>query len=304
MVPASGKRILWLELPAPVRGRIEQIIGGGPVVRADSQSGGFSPGSADRVVTDGGRRAFVKAVTPAINERSAELARDEMRITALLPEQAPVPRMIGGFDDGEWVVLVLEDIEGVHPRTPWIDREMDAAVGALKGLAQALTPAPSSMPSAGDKFAGNFTGWDRVAADPPAGLDPWERDHLPELRAASARTLAALHTGNTLAHCDIRADNMLVRPDGGVIIVDWPWAAVAPQWFDRVLLATNVVVHGGDPERVIDGIDRRIVTDAFAGFAGMFRDVGRLPPPPGIPTVRAFQRWQADALLPWLKAEI
>ncbi|MDY7084291.1 MAG: hypothetical protein SYR96_04235 [Actinomycetota bacterium] len=28
--------------------------------------------------------------------------------------------------------------------------------------------------------------------------------------------------------------------------------------------------------------------------AGFLRDFSRLPPPPGLPSVRAFQRWQAD----------
>ncbi|MEV4345719.1 aminoglycoside phosphotransferase family protein [Actinoplanes sp. NPDC049596] len=304
MVAATGKRITWLELPGAVRARVEQIVGGGPVVGADSQPGGFSPGSADRVVTETGRRAFVKAVTATINARSAEMARDEMRITALLPERVPAPRLIGGFDDGEWVVLVLEDVAGAHPRTPWVSSEIDAAVTALAELARATTPAPSGLPRAGDQFAHEFRGWERVAADPPADLDPWARDHLPELQAAAARTLDRLGTGDTVAHCDIRADNMIVRPDGRVVIVDWPWAAVGPGWWDRVDLASNVWVHGGDPERVIEGIDRRIVTDAFAALAGMFSDICRLPPPPGIPTVRAFQRWQAEALLPWLKAEL
>lgn len=271
---------------------------------ADSQPGGFSPGSADRVITDRGRRAFVKAVAATINARSAELARQEMRITALLPEAAPAPRLIEGFEDGEWVVLVFEDVEGAHPRTPWVESEIDAAVTALAELARLTTPAPPGLPRAADEFAGNFEGWDRITADPPADLDPWLRDHLPELRAASARTIDRLRTGDTLTHCDVRADNMLVRPDGRLVIVDWPWASAGPDWWDRVILAANVWVHGGDPVRVIEGIDRRIVTDSFAAFAGMFFDICRLPPPPGIPTVRAFQRWQADALLPWLKAEM
>ncbi|MFF5084361.1 aminoglycoside phosphotransferase family protein [Actinoplanes sp. NPDC000266] len=304
MVPATGKRITWPELPGAVRARIERIIGGGAVVTAVSQPGGFSPGSADRVVTASGRRAFVKAVTPAVNARSAELARDEMRITAMLPEGVPAPRLIDGFDDGEWVVLVLEDVEGAHPRTPWVESEIDAAVTALAELDRALTPAPPGLRNAGDLFAEDFAGWDRVAADPPAGLDPWERDHLPELRAAAVRTVERLRTGDTVAHCDIRADNMIVRPDGRVVIVDWPWAAAGPRWWNSVDLAANVWVHGGDPERVIEGIDRRIVTDAFAALAGMFRDICRQPPPPGIPTVRAFQRWQADELRRWLTAEM
>lgn len=303
MVTAAGTRIGWCDLPAEVRERIEEIVGG-RVVEAVSQTGGFSPGTADRVVTADGRRAFVKAVTPALNERSAELARRETRVTSALPGHVPAPRVLGSFDDGDWVVLVLEDIEGAQPRTPWAETEIDAAVTALAQLADALTPAPLPVPAVTDIVAEGFGGWRRLAADPPADLDPWAAGRLPDLIAASERALAAASGGDTLAHCDIRADNMLVRPDGRVVIVDWPWASTAPIWFDRVLLALNVTVHGGDPERVIEGLDRRMVTDLFAGFAGFFRDISRLPPPPSLPSVRAFQRWQADALLPWLRREL
>jgi aminoglycoside phosphotransferase (APT) family kinase protein len=297
-------RIGWRDLPDAVRSRAEEIIGD-RVVSAESQAGGFSPGTADRVVTGSGRRAFVKAVTPAINERSAELARQEMHITAALPEHAPVPRMLGGFDDGEWVVLILEDVDGANPRTPWVPSEIDAAVTALAELAAAVTPSPvPGAPSAVDAMADNFAGWHKIAADPPADLDPWLAERLNDLRAAADRGLAAVATGDTLVHFDIRADNMLIRPDGRVVIVDWPWGCVGPAWLDRLLLGLDVLVKGGDPARVFEGIDPGEVTDVIAGIDGMFEYVCRLPPPPGIPTVRAFQRAAADAIRPWLREHL
>ncbi len=304
MVRAAGVRIGWRDLPAGIRARAEQIIGS-RVIEAVSQPGGFSPGTADRVRTADGRRAFVKAVTPAINTRSAELTRRELRITAALPADAPVPRLLGGFDTGDWVVLVLEDIEGTHPRTPWVGSEIEAATAALRDLAAALTPAPAiGLPRAADQLRGDLTAWDLVAADPPAGLDPWELDHLPDLRAAGARGLAAIATGDTVVHCDIRADNILVRPDGRMVIVDWPWASVGPAWLDTALLAMNVAVHGGAADRIVAGAGPDVVVDVIAGVTGMLRHYGRLPPPPGLPTVRAFQRFQADALVPWLRARL
>jgi Ser/Thr protein kinase RdoA (MazF antagonist) len=213
--------------------------------------------------------------------------------------------MLGGFDDGEWVVLVLTDVEGVHPRTPWVEPEIDAAVTALRELAVALTPAPPiDLPTAADNLAGGFAGWDQVAADPPADLEPWVAERLPDLRSSAARGLTALSTGETLMHCDIRADNILVRPDGRMVIVDWPWGCVGPAWLDTVLLAMNVIVHGGNADRVIADLDSQVVTDVMAGITGMFRHMCRLPPPPGIPTVRAFQRWQSDTLLPWLRPRL
>jgi Ser/Thr protein kinase RdoA (MazF antagonist) len=68
--------------------------------------------------------------------------------------------------------------------------------------------------------------------------------------AAAVRGLAAIAAGNTLTHRDIRADNILVRADGGIVFVDWPWGCVGPAWLDTVLLALNVIVHGGDGDRL------------------------------------------------------
>ncbi|WP_412748909.1 aminoglycoside phosphotransferase family protein [Krasilnikovia sp. M28-CT-15] len=303
MVAAVGVRIRWADVPAHVRDAIEEILGS-PVVAAESQPGGFSPGTADRVRTAAGGAAFVKAVSPALNERSTELARQEARISAALPVHAPVPRFVGSYDDGDWVALVLEDIEGRHPYTPWRPDELAAAVRGLRLLATALTPSPmADLPMAADRLADNFAGWDRLAADPPPDLDPWARDHLDELRAAARWALTTLD-GDTLCHCDVRADNMLLRPEGTVVVVDWPWGCVGPDWLDTVLLAENVIVHGGDPAPVLTGIDPRTVTAIMAGLAGYFVDRARQPPPPGIPTVRAFQRAQGEALLPWVRARL
>jgi hypothetical protein len=89
-----------------------------------------------------------------------------------------------------------------------------------------------------------------------------------------------------------------------MVIVDWPWASVGPAWLDTALLAMNVAVHGGDTDRIVAGADPSAFVDVIAGVTGMFRHQGRLPPPPGLPTVRAFQRFQADALRPWLRARL
>ncbi|GAA1604092.1 aminoglycoside phosphotransferase family protein [Actinoplanes couchii] len=305
MAQPGGVRIGWADLPGPVQRDIEQIIGGGPIVAADSQAGGFSPGTADRVRTAAGARAFVKAVTPALNEQSAELARQELRITAALPRHTAVARVLGGFDTGDWVVLVLEDIEGSHPAVPWVVPDIKAAATALRGLAGVLTPAPvAGLPTVVEKYGEEFSRWDDLAADVPDDLDPWAVAHLDQLRAAAGRGVAALSTGATLVHGDLRADNILVRADGSLVLVDWPHACVGPAWTDAVLLAINVIVHGGDPAPLLDGVDPGIVTGVLAGATALFQHRCRQPPPPGLPTVRAFQRFQADALLPWVRGAL
>jgi aminoglycoside phosphotransferase (APT) family kinase protein len=303
MIVAKGVRIGWAELPAHVRAAVEQRLGA-PVVEAVSQSGGFSPGSADRVVTATGARAFVKTASPALNIHSFEIAKREARIAPALPPDAPVPRWLGTYADDEWIALILEDIDGRNPRTPWVEDEVDAAVTGLRKLAETLTPAPvPGAPTAADNLRFDLAAWRRLADDPATDLNPWAAAHLGPLGAAADRGLAAL-VGNTLNHCDVRADNMLLRPDGSVVFVDWPWACIGPAWLDTVLLAVNVIVHGGDGDRVLAGVDPAVATDLAAGLCGYFLDVGRRPAPPGLPTVRAFQRAQGEALIPWLRERL
>ncbi|MFE9694671.1 phosphotransferase [Micromonospora sp. NPDC005806] len=306
MTNATKARIRWTDLPGHVRAAVEEILGD-RVAAAASQTGGYSPGTADRVRTAGGRRAFVKAVSPAQNDRSPHLHRTEALVAAALPPGTPAPRLLGSYDDGDWVALVFTDVEGRHPLTPWDPDELAAVLSTLETMAAALTPASvAAAPTAAEQLRYDFAGWRRIAENPPADLDPWARDRLPELCVAAERGLAAL-AGDTLCHLDIRADNLLISPDGTVSVVDWPWACRGPAWLDSLLVLVNVQVHGGhDPEALLRArpltadVDPADVTGVLAGLAGFFLDSARLPPPPGIPTVRAFQRLQGDTLLPWL----
>jgi aminoglycoside phosphotransferase (APT) family kinase protein len=307
MVSATGVRIGWRDLPSGVRDAVEAILGG-TVVEAVSQPGGFSPGTADRVRTADGRRAFVKAVSPAQNDESPALHRREALVTAALPAAAPTPRLLGCHDDGTWVALVLSDVKGRHPATPWRADELARVMDTLDLLASTLTPSPvPDAPSARHSLARDFGGWRRIAAHPPADLDPWAAWHLDELAALADRGLAALD-GDTLVHADIRADNLLLGPRGAVTVVDWPWACRGPVWLDRLLLLVNVRLFGGhDTDPLLSrcatatGADIGDLVAALTGLAGFFADCARLPPPPGLPTVRAFQRAQADVTLSWLR---
>lgn len=307
MTSASGVRIGWADLPHDVRGAVEAIVGGA-VVEAVSQVGGFSPGTADRVQTADGRRAFVKAVSPAQNERSVEMHRREARVTAALPARVSAPRFLGCYDDGEWVALVLEDIEGHHPATPWAPKELDRVLTVLEHLAASLTPPPlPDVETAADLLTEDFAGWHRISADPPTDLHPWAARHLDELCALADRGLAAL-SGDTLVHTDMRADNILLSPEGTVTIVDWPWACRGPAWLDTLLLLINARLYGGHDTHAlltkhaaVTGADPHDLIAVLTGLAGYFTNTARQPPPKGLPTVRAFQRAHADTVLSWLR---
>lgn len=298
MVVASGVRIGWVDLPGSVRRAVDEIIGG-KVVQAVSQAGGFSPGTADRVRTADGRRAFVKAVSAAQNEFSPGMHRREAAITAALPSSAPVPTLLGVHDDGDWVALVLSDVDGRHP--DW-DNPADLATVrvALADLASALTPCPIEVHTAREHLEPDFLGWHRLRDDPPARLDPWITAHLDDLCRHAEHGLDAL-AGDTLAHSDIRADNLLIGDDGTVTVVDWPHGCRGPAWLDTLLLLINVRLHGGHADLTMLDAEHDDAVAVLAGFGAFFADYARRPAPPGLPSLRAFQQAQADVVVSWLR---
>jgi hypothetical protein len=209
-----------------------------------------------------------------------------------------VPALLGVYDDGGWVGLVFEDLDGHTPALPWNAAELEAAMTTLRQMAREFTPNPvPNLASVTNFHATAFAGWERIRTEPPADLDPWARHHLDGL---------ACLVGDSLLHTDIRADNLLIRTDGTVAIVDWPWACTGAAWFDQLLLCVNVDLYGGyDPEKLVrhyvPTVNHDDITAALAGLCGYFTDVARQPTDPGLPTVRAFQRAQARSTLSWLR---
>lgn len=135
------------------------------------------------------------------------------------------------------------------------------------------------------------------------GVDPWAQRHIVEL-AALETTSSDAAAGTTLLHADLRADNILLTPSR-VFFIDWPWASRGAAWVDLVFMLPSVAMQGGPkPWEIFDAhplgrsAPETAVVAAVAGF--MIRG-SRLPAPPGLPTVRAFQRDQGISALEWLK---
>jgi aminoglycoside phosphotransferase (APT) family kinase protein len=308
---AEGVRVAWEMLPADVRGAVEEICGA-PVVAARTQRGGFSPGTAARLRCADGRRWFVKAVSAEANPHSPGMHRREAQnLTALEPvivaRGLPIPRLRGIVDDDPWFALLLEDIDGRHPATPWTTAGLAQVLAALDLLAEALTPAPITVPAIASYFGDDFTGWRRLAQE--AGqerLDRWSRAHLADLAALEA-TWPDHAAGDTLLHADVRADNLLLTGDGRVFVVDWPHACRGAAFVDALFLAPSVAMQGGpEPGEVLRmsaaGRDapRRGVAAVVCALAGFFTRTSLSPPPPGLPTVRGFQAAQAAVARRWL----
>jgi hypothetical protein len=316
VLPPGSPRLPWAGLPAPLRASVEAALGA-PVVHARTCAGGFSPGTAAVLTGADGRRAFLKAVGTPLNPDSPAIHRAEARVAAALPVSLPTPalRWSTEWTDGAdtWVALLFDAVEGTTPPLPWTPSSAAAVVGVLADLAAAATPCPvPGLRPLADAVAGQFSGWAQLAADPPADLDPWERERLDWLAAAPVRLAASGGlAGDTLVHLDVRADNLLETADGAVQVVDWPWAARGSAWVDTVVFALDPALHGGvDPEAlvarspVVAAADPADVTDLVAGFAGMFGHRMRRPDPPGLPTLRAFQRGCHRIALAWLRARL
>ena len=308
MQPEWSPRISWTDLPGHVREGIEQIIGA-PVMEARGQQGGFSPGTADRVLTASGQRAFVKAVSPQLNEHSPGIHRKEAAVAAALPAGVPAPALIGTYDDGEWVALVLSDVEGRHPHVPWHAVEVHLVLDALLKISRTpLPPELGQLPTLETELADPFRGWTRVRRSPPEGCDPWVLRNLDTLERLAEQGLRDV-VGDSLAHTDIRADNILITAADGAVLVDWPWAAVGAPWVDALTVLVNVRVFdpGFDVDALLKSHDvfgtatPENVNGFLSGLAAYFIDAARQPPPPGLPTVRAFQQRQGEAVIHWLR---
>jgi thiamine kinase-like enzyme len=220
---------------------------------------------------------------------------------------APVPRLRWSYDEGDdgWVLLLFEDVEGRHPREPWREKELTRVLETLRQLARELTPSPLPLVSAGDRFERGICGWRSLQQEPPAALDDWSRRHLNALATLEAAAPAAV-AGNTLLHFDMRADNLLLTPER-VFLVDWPHAGVGAAWVDLVCFAPSVEMQGGPaPEDLLDRYlagrtaDPDAITAAIASLAGFFTAGALQPPPPGLPTLRAFQAAQGAVARRWL----
>jgi hypothetical protein len=92
-----------------------------------------------------------------------------------------------------------------------------------------------------------------------------------------------------------------------VTILDWPWACRGPAWLDTLLLINARLYGGHDTHALltrhaaVTGADPQDLIAVLSGIAGFFADAARQPPPKGLPTVRAFQRTQAETVLSWLR---
>ncbi len=244
-VEVSGRaRLSYGDIPAPVRTWVEELLGS-PVVAVVEQDGGMSPGCTSRLRCADGTRGFVKAVGSTLNPDTPALFRREVTALRLLGSGPRWADLHASYDDGTWVALLLEDVEGRNPDLG-DPADLAAVLAAVDDLGRVLADRVTDLPA---PDAGGWPGTGGLL-DLPAVLRTWgtsfdhaaaEVDVLPAWVRERAEDLrpGVLALGDTtadrLVHWDVRADNLLVRPDAGIVVVDWGGAGVGAGWMDPLL---------------------------------------------------------------------
>lgn len=311
-------RPTWPDLPAPVRDAVVAELGA-PVTGWVSHDGGYSPGWALTLESANGS-VFVKAASTD-HAVAARLHRTEAERAAALPDGVPAPAFrwikelpAPGGAEPAWVVIASDVVRGRAPRAePWDLADLDRLQHLARRIARHEVPDGGVLPAFADHVRPEAA---LLADERPAGLatyDPWLAENLDLLAdLVSPERQAEALAGPHLVHGDLRADNALVvrQADGTeeAVAVDWPYAARGAVFVDQIGMLPAVHAAGGPaPEQVLErtplpaGVEAEAVTVWVAVMTAYFAHGSLLDPPPGIPHLRAFQRIQAEACIPWLR---
>lgn len=246
----SKDRPRWPDLPARVHDQIEGLVGG-HVVAARNRPGGFSPGFASRLTIADGRRVFAKAIDARAWPSQAAMYRAEARNAAGLTASGlacalPTPRLLGSCDDGSYVVLAFEYVEGREPTSPWQPKQLAAVAGAVGRMSALLTPSPLTVPEDHPRLGG----WDHLSVEQLTMLSIGKAArHVDQLINLERRGLMAAR-GMALVHFDALPHNILLTP-AGVMLVDWPHARLGAPIIDLLTVLASAAADGVDPEPVL-----------------------------------------------------
>lgn len=274
---------------------LELALGAVPVRYETVASGGYGRNTSHwRVELPGERTAFVKQ---ALDDPAAGWLRDEHRIYSHV-RGSFMAALRGWHDDGE-TLLVLEDLSDAYWPPPWSDDRIASVLRALEALHR--TPPPPGLRRLAD-LRDWLDGWPSVTADPEPLLATGlcSREWLDASLATLAEASASCELdGPSLVHLDVRSDNLCFAGDR-IVFVDWNLAAVGNRLIDAVAWLPSLRLEGG-PEPWDFVRDSGGLAALLAGF---FASRAGLPPPETAPTVREFQRRQAEVALPWAAREL
>jgi hypothetical protein len=276
---------------------VERVLGTQPVRWTEVESGGYGRVNAHwHVELADGRTVFVKHAVSGPD--AVGWLRKERLVYEGVRGQF-MPEYFGAHDEEGCTFLVIEDLTAAEWPPPWTSDRIGSVLGALEAL-RATAP-PDGLPLLAD-MREQLAGWPLVQKDVEPLLSTgvcssaWLEHALPVLlRAADQVELA----GEDLLHLDVRSDN-LCFVDSRTVLVDWNLACAGNGLFDVAFWLPSLRLEGGpQPDDVLPDAGALAAT-----VAGFFAARAGLPPPEGAPTVRQFQRRQAEVALPWAAREL
>lgn len=252
-----------------------------------------------------GRRAFFKGHGLRATDFIRFALEREERVYRELGELIGpwAPGLLGSLALHGWCALLLEDL-GPKSAPPWTAA---MARGVMRQYAAfhrwtvgRELPAwvPPLMMGRGvwEAHVGEVAG---LAGPRAAEAARWLEAAVPVLRRASRSADSAV---TALIHCDTRSDNLRWRT-GKLYLLDWPHVRSGPPEYDLAGFAQSIAVDGGPaPETLVSwyGPHSTAALDAaVAELAGFFAAQAGLPPVPGLPRLRGFQRRQLAVTLAW-----
>jgi len=138
-----------------------------------------------------------------------------------------------------------------------------------------------------------------VSEAPHQFLPAWAADRLEELLPRVLRLPRQLPE-SAVCHFDVRDDNLLIRPDGEAVILDWGMARRGPAWTDQVLRAVQkptALQAQRWLDRWVPAEAQETVTNLLLAFGGSQTWNSKQPPRPALPSFAAFASEDAHRLL-------
>ncbi|MCI0393406.1 MAG: aminoglycoside phosphotransferase family protein [Chloroflexi bacterium] len=267
--------------------RIEKLIGA-KIQSHTRVAGGYTP--AMRLLCKTTTASFFVKVgaTPL----TSEYLRREICVYTYVSGEF-MPKLVAWEDHDSEPILVIEDLSAHHWPPPWNERQ----VGLVLAQIEAMHNTKVQLEPYAQVHGTRGSNWQTIAADPEPFLSlgmasqRWLDVALPALihHEAVCRT-----DGNSLAHWDLRSDNICLAEDRAAF-VDWNLACLSNPKLDLGFWLPSLAYEGGpEPEKIMPD-----APDIAAWVSGFFAARAGLPGIPDAPRVRLVQRQQLGTALPW-----
>ncbi|MFX0576945.1 phosphotransferase [Nocardia nepalensis] len=164
-------------------------------------------------------------------------------------------------------------------------------------------PTPAHKPV----LSGVGQGLSNAASDRPPGDD--------DVRGRGEIVKAPKNCGRNkfaaaLLHTDLRPDNMVLRRNGTVAVIDWSWPCRGAAWIDLVALAPSIAASGVDPDPILAAhpstrdVESAAIAAVSCALVGYWEHNSRQPAPPRSPNFRRHQAHSAQVSRAWLKRRL